>query len=244
MTVTTAESVKFTAQKALSVGLAKIRVGDHPQGIPMIRTAPFLAKSRAERVDVSIVAAQNDKDVLEWIDLAQIAERSGQFGDAEYNYWRCSDTYPFHKELAFKYGEALLRQNKFVDAECWLRNAWALGVPATRCRDLIRNCMIQQGLSESPADKIWGKPPLPLRPGQAPKAPSDAELYPDLYTIRAFTHLLLNDTDPGIDIRINAQRAAWDANSLLSYLIQLPEFRYKNLSLFLVLKSRISEGLI
>lgn len=244
MSITTVKLVERTARKTLSVGLAKIRVGDQLQGIPMIRMAPLLAKSREERIAMSIVAAQNDKEVLEYTDLAQIAESSGHSGDAEYNYWRCSELYPFHKEFAFKYGEMLLKQQKFVDAECWLRNACALGIPSARCFPLIRNCMSQQGVHEVPADRVLGKPPLPIHPTKAPRARLDAELYPDLSTIRAFAHLLLNDADPGIDIRINAQRAAWDANSLLLHFIQLPEFRYKNPNLFLVLKSRINEGLI
>lgn len=208
------------------------------EGIPLLRKAPYLARSRSERVAISAIATQSDTEMLEQLDAAHLAETGGNPAEAEYRYWRCTSLYPFHGATAFKYGEALLKQQKFQDAECWLRNAQALGVPARQCLDAIHICLAQQELAEMPADRMLkGAPPLD---GTIP-APA---LYPDLHTIRAFSHLLLGDAEPSLELRLGAQRAAWDAESLLAYFIGLPEFRYKNLKLFLILKSRMTEGLI
>ncbi|WP_313228518.1 hypothetical protein [Sphingobium yanoikuyae] len=235
----TKDAAKPTARQILTQGLSKIRFGDS-KGVDMVRSAPFAASTLEERVAISVIAAQSDPDVLEWSKQAQVDERMGHLAQAEFNYWRCTDKYPFHKIFSFNYGHVLFKDNKLLDAECQLRNAWALGAASTECRDLIQTSMSRQGLPAAPVDKTLFKS-LTVAPSAID---SDAKAYPTLHTIRAFSHVLLDNPDPSIEVRTQAQRAAWDANSLLTFFIQLPEFRYKNLNLLLVLKSRISEGLI
>lgn len=239
MTGNTIDAAKPTARQILTQGLSKIRFGD-PKGVDMVRSAPLLATTLEERVAISVISAQNDPDVLEWNKQAQVDERMGHLAEAEFNYWRCTDKYPFHKIFSFNYGNVLLNDNKLLDAECQLRNAWSLGAVSAECRDLIQTSMSRQGLPAAPVDKNLFKT---LSVEQS-ASDGDAKAYPTLHTIRAFSHVLLDNPDPSIEIRVNAQRTAWDANSLLNFFIQLPEFRYKNLNLLLVLKSRISEGLI
>jgi hypothetical protein len=189
-------------------------------------------------VGIANIATQNDAEMLAILDSAHMAEVAGNAAEAEYRYWRCTTLYPFNGDVSLKYGNALFRQNKFQDAECWLRNARALGVTTQQCIDTIQRCLSQQGLTEMPADKALR---IALNPAGAVSVSAS---YPDLHAIRAFSHVLLGEPDPSLALRLDAQRKSWDAESLLLHFAGIPEFRYKNPKLFPVLKKRIAEGLI
>ena len=207
---------------------------DPAGGSARFREIGLALPGRKARVQFARRALEFDDEARRWLTSGQAETRPDY---AEFAYWSFLELYPFNAEVVLSYAQAILRQDKLVDAEVQFRQAVALGAAVEAVRPCLKTIALRQG--EALAEPLVSKaaPGLKAPLNALSSAMGEAFLYPDLRTIRGMFRLFAADP-PHLEMVAQLQRASRTAWDLLANILATEEFRRANLDLLYLLSDR------
>lgn len=128
--------------------------------------------TRGEMIAAQSAQASRDQKFNDFVANGDRCRDAGSWGDAEYNYWRALQLYPFQPGYRVQYAHMLKERKKFGDAELHYRSALAMGFPLKE---------VQEHLSFSAARNGYTVGELPtanlaVQPMDAPPTVCDIDL--------------------------------------------------------------------
>lgn len=103
------------------------------------------AATRVQLVAEQTAQAFRDQRFCELVANADRFRDKSAWADAEYNYWRALQLYPYHSGYRIQYAHMLKERQKFADAELHYRSAWALGFPIDEIREHLSFVALRNG---------------------------------------------------------------------------------------------------
>ncbi len=211
--------------------------GKPADGLAELRSIQAVLTTRREKIFYSLRAATIDPEVTAFTLTGAEDFSAGRFEQAEYQYWCCTQVYPFHPKFMFDYALALYRQNKLIDCEPFFRTALALGETVERVRPLLQDVAKRQMEPYVEAPKCRFDPDFAEPINTIASKRGDGWLYPDVASLRSLLQVLTGQRTPSAQYfakLLRNCRTFWDA---FVFIIETPEFRSANLDLCYVIGS-------
>jgi hypothetical protein len=187
-----------------------------------LRAAPSVARTRVERVALSVEASKQDPDFLSMIRRGDAARDACDWKRAEYEYWCALRLYPYHPGYMVQYGHTLKEQGKLQDAEVVYRSARALGSAPDDVDEHIQ--FVQFALGHY----------APLRP-VASDSSDCLEWPPTRQDVEILIALFLHRAPNNLDEVLDLLRAAHTCRAVAVALVHCDAFRAANRELLILL---------
>ncbi len=200
-------------------------------GLTELRSIQNTLTTRRERVNYSLKAATFDVEVLGLARKGAEDFAAGRFDLAEYQFWRCTQVYPYHPKFTFDYAASLHGQNKLIDCESFFRSALALGEPLERVRPLLQDVAKRRMEPYVETPKCRFDPNFVEPINAIASKRGDGWLYPDVESLRSLLEVLTGQRNASaqyVGKLLRSCRTFWDA---FVFIIETPEFRSANLDL-------------
>lgn len=181
-----------------------------------------LSLPRSVVVKKSLQAHKSDKNLASMIKEADKAQREKNNHEAENNFRKIVNRYPFHMSYWVQLGHAQKDQGKLIDAEISYRNSFALGNKSSDLLEHLSFVVSSQGLmldlNKAPNyNEIYESPPFSR----------DIEL---LFSLFMHRHPSLNNET------ISVMRASKSLKESIVNMLNLEEFANRNVDMLTTIK--------